>query len=102
MFVSSKIHQQALTELAAERAKRELLTRQCDSQLAFLEFLAQQLNQAQLERRVLMKQVTGVDVPIPEITVAPPHADASDRANGTPVSQYVFHDLDREQSEIVP
>lgn len=101
MFVSAKIHQQALQELAAERAKREVLTRQCDSQLALLEFLAQQLNQVQRERRILLKQVTGTDVPIPEVTIQSARPDASDRANGTSVSPFVFHALDREQSEIV-
>src|SRR6266850_5120602 len=71
MFVSAKVHQIALQELATERGRREELSRRCESQQASMEFLAGRVNQLERERAILFRQLTSLEIPTPTLRPMP-------------------------------
>lgn len=68
MIVSAKLYREVREELVVERAKREELSRRCESQNTMIEFLCAQLNHVTKERALLIRTATGLDVPVPEFT----------------------------------
>jgi len=65
-----------LEDLATERARREELTRRVDAQQTTITFLCARLNHLELERALLFKQLTNIDLPVPrlDVTAAADHA----------------------------
>jgi hypothetical protein len=102
MFITTKVHLQALGELAAERAKRELLQRQVDSQQVLLDFLCAQINQLGKERALLLRQTTRIDFPVPEFK-APLRTPAEniDAMKALSMASSIFADSDTEQLQVV-
>lgn len=60
-----------LEDLAAERARREELTRRVDAQQTTLAFLCARINQLETERVLLLRQLTNIDFPVPRLDVTP-------------------------------
>ena len=71
MLVSSKVHLQALTELAAVRARVEELSRRVAAQDATLALQWMRIAQLEKERAILFRQVTQLPIPVPEIVQNP-------------------------------
>ena len=71
MFVSVKLHIAALSELAAERAKREVLSHANASLQTQVEWLYLRINQLEKERAILFREVTQLPLPVPEIVANP-------------------------------
>ena len=63
-------------DLAAQRARREELTRRVESQQTIITFLCQRVNQLEAERALLFRQLTNIDLPVPrlDITATAAHA----------------------------
>lgn len=72
MFVSIRIHQQALTELAVERATREQLERHVATQAGQLAFVCARLTQVDVERAMYIRKLTDIEVPVPSIRPTSP------------------------------
>lgn len=68
-MVSNAVHRALQTELAVERAKREVQARHIASTDVLMRFLCARINQIEAERAALLKKI-GVDVPVAEM-VAP-------------------------------
>jgi hypothetical protein len=60
-----------LEELATERARREELTRRVDAQQTTITFLCARVNQLETERVLLLRQLTNIDMPVPQLHVTP-------------------------------
>jgi len=70
-----------LEDLAAERARREELTRRVETQQTTIAFLCARVNQLETERALLLKQILNIDIPVPTLQVTPaatPASSASD------------------------
>jgi hypothetical protein len=61
----------ARCELAAERGRREILTRQAAVHESFVEFLCARVNQLETERVLLLRQLTTIEIPAPVINLRP-------------------------------
>lgn len=60
-----------LDDLAAERGRREELTRRVDAQQTTITFLCARVNQLETERVLLLRQLTNIDLPVPVLAVTP-------------------------------
>lgn len=71
--VSATVHQRALDDLASERGRREELTVRANIQQGLLEFLCTRVNQLEVERALMLRQLTNLEIPVPVLrpTVAP-------------------------------
>jgi hypothetical protein len=69
-----------LEELATERARREELTRRVDAQQTTITFLCARVNQLETERVLLLRQLTNIDMPVPQLHVTPTAAPATTTA----------------------
>jgi hypothetical protein len=58
-------------DLEKERARREELTRRVDAQQTTITFLSARINQLETERALLFRQLTNIDVPLPQLHVTP-------------------------------
>ena len=67
MFVSVKVHQATLQELAAVRAKYEILEREHAGQQTTLTWQILRINQLEKERAILFGRVTNLPIPVPEL-----------------------------------
>jgi len=74
MWVSRR---RLLDDLAAERARREELSRRVESQQTIITFLCARTNQLEVERALLLRQMTNLDIPTPQLRVTSAAASAS-------------------------
>src|SRR5262245_44414151 len=58
-------------DLATERGRREELSRRVEAQQTTIAFLCARINQIETERALLLRQLTNIDVPIPQLQVTP-------------------------------
>jgi hypothetical protein len=58
-------------DLASERGRREELTRRVEAQQATITFLCARVNQIETERALLFRQLTNIEVPVPQLQVTP-------------------------------
>lgn len=65
VIVSAKIHAKALEDLAAERAKREVLSLSAQSLQAHVDWLCLLVNQLEQERAILYRKITHLEIPVP-------------------------------------
>lgn len=68
-------------ELGTERGRREILSQQTAVQKGFIDFLCSRVNQLEVERVLLLRPLTNIDLPAPTIRpttpAAPPDPAAS-------------------------
>jgi hypothetical protein len=66
-------------ELGTERGRREILSQQAAVQKQFVDFLCSRVNQLEIERVMLLRQLTNIDLPAPSLrpttAAAPPPVD---------------------------
>jgi len=75
MWLARRIYEQ----FVEDRGRREELTRRVDAQQATITFLTTRINQLETERTLLLRHITGVEFPMPRLTVTsraqPPDVD---------------------------
>jgi hypothetical protein len=69
-------------ELGTERGRREILSQQTAVQKGFLDFLCSRVNQLEIERVLLLRQITNLDLPAPMLRPTSPAAAPPDAAAG--------------------
>lgn|SRR5262249_8742542 len=90
MWLPRRMYEEFLTD----RGRREELTRRVDAQQATIVFLTTRINQLEAERALLLRHVTGLEMPTPQLTVKP-SADVDDaRATLETLSQSGIFDDD--------
>jgi hypothetical protein len=72
-----------LEDLAAERARREELTRRVDAQQTTITFLCARIHQLETERALFVRQLTNIDLPIPTFHVTPSVTTGTNAAAAT-------------------
>ena len=78
----------ARDELATERGKREILSRQTAVQESFVEFLCSRVNQLETERVLLLRQLTTLEIPAPTMT----YRTATPQPAADPTAVSIFDD----------
>jgi hypothetical protein len=62
-------------DLAGERARREVLSKQVAVQESFVEFLCSRVNQLETERVLLLRHLTSIEIPAPAVRLRPAGSD---------------------------
>lgn len=62
------MHLAALLDAAVERGKREVLERQVQAQNTLLSFQCARVNALEAERAIMLKTITGLEIPVPTIS----------------------------------